>query len=74
MLFRSGSDADLVILDPAGETDLSHTASAAGYSPYAGRAAGAIRRVYLRGRLAAADGQCLAGDWGQYVPRKGNIL
>ena len=68
-IIAPGSDADLVLLDPAGTTDLSDTISAAGYSPYQGTAAGAIRRVYLRGHLAADGGKILAGAWGQYIPR-----
>jgi dihydropyrimidinase len=68
-----GADADLVILDPDGETRLSVSSSPSkvDYSIYEGwTVAGAIRRVLSRGTVVAADGvvEDLRGH-GRFVAR-----
>jgi dihydropyrimidinase len=67
-----GSDADVVVYDPAGETVLSEDAWAdgTGASVYAGqRQRGAIRAVLLRGRLVAEAGELTAAPpAGRYLP------
>ena len=68
-----GSDADLLLWDPARE----HTLSQAGmhhgsdYTPYEGRrVTGAPISVVLRGLLAFAGGEVLAQPgWGKFLPR-----
>lgn len=70
---RSGSDADIVVVDPRhsrvirGQEDLCH----AGYSPYEGFVtAGAVRSVFLRGRKVAEHGRILdTTPSGQYLSR-----
>lgn len=73
-----GSDADLVIWDPAAEYTLTkdRQQSAAGYCPMEGtRLKGRAREVYLRGRLAARDGEILLPYAGRYVvAEEGEIL
>jgi dihydropyrimidinase len=70
---QPGSDADLVIFDPAKE----HTfragdiRGAADYSCYEGmRLKGAVETVMLRGKVIARDGQfCGSKGGGQYLKR-----
>ncbi len=63
-----GSDADLVIWDPEEERVLSAGLSAVGYSPFAGMAlTGRAKAVYLRGELAARDGQIVKEYGGRYL-------
>lgn len=69
----AGADGDIVVYDPAREGVI----TAAGqmqnvdYTPYEGwKTAGVIERVYLRGRLAALDGNVL-GVPGEFIARKG---
>lgn len=60
-----GSDADLVILDPRGETVITAAAQRQNvdYTPYEGFCPrGAIRSVYLRGALLYADGAFLTDE------------
>ena len=71
-----GSDGDIVVYNPAGESVL----TAAGqlqrtdYTPYEGFALrGAVERVYLRGALAAENGRVLETR-GVFVPRGGCVL
>ena len=71
-IIAPGSDADLVVYDPAARQVITagDLVGAAGYTPYEGmETAGAIRRVYLRGRLAVEEGRVLAGSWGTFLPR-----
>jgi dihydropyrimidinase len=70
---RPGSDADLVVYDPAPSWTVSHPLlhDAAGYTPYEGMTMrGRVRDVFLRGRQAVRDGH-LAGDLppGRYLRR-----
>jgi allantoinase len=63
-----GADADLVLVDPAGETHV--TPAALHYrhkvSPYLGRTLrGAVRRTILRGRTVAVNGQVVGPAAGQ---------
>jgi allantoinase len=63
-----GADADLVLVDPAGETRV--TPAALHYrhkvSPYLGRTLrGAVRRTILRGRTVAVNGQVVGPAAGQ---------
>jgi allantoinase len=65
-----GADADLVLVDPAGETRV--TPAALHYrhkvSPYLGRTLrGAVRRTILRGRTVAVDGQVVGPAAGQLI-------
>mgnify|MGYP003622904258 CR=1 FL=1 len=68
-----GSDADLVVLDPRGETSIAAATQHQNvdYTPYEGFCLqGAIRSVYLRGTRLYADGEFLADDpLGRYVGR-----
>jgi dihydropyrimidinase len=63
-----GSDADVVLVDPVGTTDLSISHMATDYSPYDGMTArGRIRFVLRRGEVVVADGALRAeagsGTW-----------
>jgi allantoinase len=65
-----GADADLVLVDPAGETRV--TPAALHYrhkvSPYLGRTLrGAVRRTILRGRTVAVNGQVVGPAAGQLI-------
>lgn len=65
-----GSDADFVIWDPNAEWTLSAAKqqSAADYCPYEGtRLTGRAWRVYLRGMLAAENGEIRTAYAGRYV-------
>lgn len=69
-VIAAGSDADLVIWDPKAEHMLTkeHQQSAADYCPLEGaRLKGRAAQVYLRGRLAACDGEILIPNGGRYV-------
>ena len=72
-----GSDADIVIYDPAAEgaiTAADHVQNV-DYDPYEGiPARGNIHQVYLRGTLAVDRGQVLAGPDGQFIPRGRSVL
>lgn len=53
-----GSVANIVIFDPAGQTDTSRTASRSHNSPYRGTALrGAVRATVYRGRVTVLDGR-----------------
>ena len=72
-----GSDADIVVYDPQADTVI----TAAGqiqnvdYNPYEGfRTRGSIAQVYLRGSLAVDQGEVLAGNDGQFIPRGPSCL
>jgi dihydropyrimidinase len=69
-----GSDADIVVFDPAGETEVSPDAFDDGTGPsvYAGhRLHGRIRAVLLRGRLIVADGMLIEQRArGRYLPTR----
>ena len=70
---RPGSHADLVILDPEAEDVITAASqhSLAGYAPFEGlKVKGKIRQVYLRGELAAENGQVVKELAGRYVARK----
>lgn len=70
---QPGADADIVVYDPSGGHIIraEDCASAAGYSPYEGFATdGGIRQVWLRGRLAAENGNVLfSTPEGKYLVR-----
>lgn len=72
---RVGAHADLVILDPAGETVVSATSahSRADHSLYEGmRFAGAIRSVFTRGKPVVEDGVVAdVREPGRFIPRAG---
>ena len=72
-----GSDADIVVYDPEGETLLTAADQAMNvdYSPYEGyRCAGRIDKVFLRGTLAVNGGQVVLENAGQFIPRGRNQL
>ncbi|HIE10912.1 MAG TPA: dihydropyrimidinase [Kiritimatiellae bacterium] len=68
-----GSDADLVIFDPAVEETISASRHAmkVDYSPYEGwKVKGRISMVILRGRIAVREGQVLLSPgYGHFIPR-----
>ena len=71
-VIAEGSDADIVVYDPAGHHALSHKELSANvdYSPFEGfDIAGSIRQVWLRGTLAAQEGKLLQKDGGIFLPR-----
>ena len=72
-----GSDADLVIYDPAADHTLhaNHMVGRAGYIPYEGYAIrGGIQQVWLRGSLVVDHGNLLSGPSGKFIPRGKNML
>ena len=70
---QPGSDADIVVYDPSGGHVIraEDCESAAGYTPFEGFATdGGIRQVWLRGRLAAENGNVLCpAPEGKYMAR-----
>jgi dihydropyrimidinase len=57
-----GADADIVLIDPKGETDLGRSHMATDYSPYEGSVGrGRVVAVFRRGSKVVADDQMLAG-------------
>ena len=71
-IIQPGSDADIVVFDPQGSGAIhaADLASRAGYTPYEGfHTQGAIRQVWLRGRLVVDQGMELEHGGGQYIPR-----
>lgn len=71
-----GADADIVLIDPAGTTDLGATHMATDFVPFAGlQASGRIASVYRRGELVIADGELRAqrgsGSWIPVEPGTG---
>ena len=71
-----GADADLVLVDPAHRWTVrdEDVLSKAGWSPYAGRMlTGRAVRTYLRGTLAASDGEVVAAPGaGRFLPGAGH--
>lgn len=73
----AGSDADIVVYDPAADHVLrgAELASKAGYTPFEGfETAGSIRTVYLRGTPAVERGEVVGERNGQYLSRGKNSL
>ncbi|MBE6932553.1 MAG: dihydropyrimidinase [Ruminococcaceae bacterium] len=71
-ILAEGSDADIVVYDPAGQHKLTHEALSANvdYSPFEGfDIAGSVRQVWLRGTLAAQEGRLLQEAGGIFLPR-----
>lgn len=72
-----GADADIVVYDPHGKTEITAADQLANvdYAPYEGfEVAGRIERVYLRGALAVRDGEVLNDRAGVYIPRQKSML
>ena len=72
-----GSDADIVVYDPAADSIITAADQAMNvdYSPYEGfRTAGSIAQVYLRGNLAVDHSKVLAGSDGQFITRGKCVL
>ncbi len=68
-----GSDADMVVIDLGGHTELrgADMHSGAAYTPYEGWTLDvAVEKTFLRGRLAFADGEVVAETGGRYLPRR----
>lgn len=66
-----GSDGDIVVLNPGAEGVIraSDQLQRTDYTPYEGMAVrGAVERVYLRGRLASANGEVYPGE-GKFLAR-----
>jgi dihydroorotase (multifunctional complex type) len=73
---RPGADADLVLIDPTANRELSNAMvrSLAGWTPYNGRAVkGEVARTYLRGRIDF-DGKNVTQPIGKFVPGPGAAL
>ena len=72
-ILQPGSDADIVVYDPSGGhvIQAEDCISAAGYTPFEGFTTdGGIRQVWLRGRLAAENGNVLvSAPEGKYMAR-----
>lgn len=69
-----GYDADLVLVDPEGSTELAdaRVRSRAGWTPYHGRRVrGAMAGTVLAGRLAAGPGEPLGDPAGRFLPGPG---
>lgn len=72
-----GSDADIVVYDPQGGSTIAatHQVQNVDYTPYEGfPTRGRIRRVYLRGRLAVAEGIVRDEVDGRYISRGKSTL
>ena len=72
-----GSDADIVVYDPEGETLLTAADQLMNvdYCPYEGlRCAGRVEKVFLRGALAVENGTVVLENAGQFIPRGKNQL
>lgn len=70
---QAGSDADLVVWDPAvsWEISVAEQVSRCDYSPFEGyQVKGRAEKVYLRGVLAAENGKVVQEHQGRYVARK----
>ena len=71
-MIAPGSDADIVVFDPAAEGRITaeDQSQNVDYTPYEGiQTRGAVERVYLRGVLAAEDGRMFRTT-GRFVHRK----
>jgi dihydroorotase (multifunctional complex type) len=70
-----GADADVVLVDPKHSWTVADddVLSKAGWTPYAGRTLrGRAVRTYLRGQVAASDGEVIAqAGWGRYLAGPG---
>ena len=67
-----GSDADIVVYDPAADSVITAADQAANvdYAPFEGfRTSGSIASVWLRGRKVVEHGAILADRGGIYIPR-----
>lgn len=73
----AGSDADLVVYDPHGESRISAATQHANvdYSPYEGYSlAGQIDQVWLRGTQAVRAGRLCVENGGIFIPRRPGCL
>ena len=71
-VLKEGSDADIVILDPAasGTISVKDQVSKCDYAPLEGmKLEGTIKQVYLRGELVAEDGRVVKENRGEYLKR-----
>ena len=76
-ILAAGSDADIVVIDPAktGLITASDQIANVDYTPFEGfRTQGVIEQVYLRGQLAVDRGEVQTGKIGQFIPRGVNSL
>ena len=67
-----GADADIVVYDPNGQTEISAKDQVANvdYAPFEGtKIAGHIAQVWLRGKCAVEEGKVLDDRGGKYIPR-----
>lgn len=68
----AGADADIVVYDPNGQTEISAKDQVANvdYAPFEGtKIAGHIAQVWLRGKCAVEEGKVLDDRGGKYIPR-----
>lgn len=71
-VLKEGSDADIVVLDPAAEKTITvkDQVSKCDYAPLEGmKLHGAVEQVYLRGEKVAENGKVIRENRGQYVKR-----
>lgn len=71
-ILAEGSDADIVVYDPEGESVITAEDQAYNmdYNPFEGfRQKGKIAQVYLRGKLSVENGTVLDECGGQFIPR-----
>ena len=71
-ILAEGSDADIVVYDPEGQSVISAKDQAYNmdYNPFEGfRQQGHIAQVYLRGKLSVDNGNVLDDHGGQFIPR-----
>ncbi|MBQ1312819.1 MAG: dihydropyrimidinase [Blautia sp.] len=76
-VIAKGSDADIVVFDPEKESVISARTQACNTdnNPFEGFSLhGDVEKVFLRGNLAAENGQILMGKLGKYIYRDKNQL
>ena len=76
-VLAEGSDADIVVYDPNGTTEITAKDQVCNvdYAPYEGiKTAGHISQVYLRGTLSVDEGEVLLDRGGQYIHRGRSCL
>lgn len=76
-IIQEGSDADIVVYNPKGESTISAKThhSKCDYSPFEGvKINGNIEKVFLRGNLVAKDQKIVAAKTGKYISREKGLF